>query len=308
MTDFAAKIRMASDALGCKSHKDLFARLSKACPDIDLTMDRAYKWAQGRATPRDMRVFDGMADLLQLDVDGYTVRHCTPSEFRAFLARRGADSRDVSVADRIAGSYVLLSRSRYEAYSDQINFGLIEFVQAETGLCEARYHERTMGTVQLYSGFVAARSGAYFALLDGVASESALALSATLPLPETHLLTGFLTAQPLPQTETSLVTSPVLMVRTKPATAIDHAGLGLIEGSDQDVAELLVEAGHGDAEVERIANGLVRLVMTDEGFSDLSRSDVFHRNVAGPLSGMTARGFLPNQITNRVVQKPAGSG
>lgn len=308
MSDFAAKIRLASEALGCKSHKELFARLAKACPDIEFTMDRAYKWAQGRATPRDMRVFDGIASLLQFDVDGHTVRHCTLAEFRTYLARRGADLRDITAADRLAGSYVLLSRSRYEAYADQINFGHIAFAQTEQGLCEARYYERTMGTVQLYAGIVSARAGAYFALLDGTQTEGALALSATFPLPETLVFTGFFTAQPLPQTATSLVTSPVLMVRTAPAARIDHEGLGLIEGSADSVAQLLEEAGHGDGDVERIASGLVRLVMTDEGFGDLSRSDIFHRNVAGPLSGMTARGFLPNQITNRVIHKPAGTG
>ncbi|MEM6890147.1 MAG: hypothetical protein AAF636_18730 [Pseudomonadota bacterium] len=308
MTDFAAKIRMASDALGCKSHKDLFARLSKACPEIDLTMDRAYKWAQGRATPRDMRVFDGIAELLQLDVDGYTVRHCTQSEFRTYLARRGADPRDVSAAERISGSYVLLSRSRYEAYSDQINFGHIAFVQSELGLCEAQYHERTMGTVQLYQGIVSARADAYFTLLDGAHTEGALALSASLPLPDTLVLNGFITAQPLPLTASSLVTSPVLMVRSQPGARIDHEGLGLIEGNADTVAQLLLDAGHEEPDVQRIAEGLVHLVMTEEGFGDLSRSDLFHRNIAGPLSGMTARGFLPNQITNRVVPKRTGTG
>src|SRR3546814_16103319 len=70
---------------GCATQKEMHARLKAVNPGTGYEPSRAYKWAQGRSTPRDPSVYDDLARLLELPVAGEVVRSCSYEEFRRLM-------------------------------------------------------------------------------------------------------------------------------------------------------------------------------------------------------------------------------
>ena len=120
------KLRLTAALLGAVTHKDLAAAFRRVNPATPFDVERARKWLQGRARPRQLQVYEDWARLLDLDCSGGWVAECDAEAFLdAICARHGAD-RDgllrragatVRSAGRqeggipLAGSYVCYSNA-----------------------------------------------------------------------------------------------------------------------------------------------------------------------------------------------------
>jgi len=87
--DFPRKLALASEALGCGTMKELLARVLAVNPATGFDLQRAYKWQQGRSTPRDPDVYQDLADALGLAQSGEFVRASSFEDFEA--AVQGAE-------------------------------------------------------------------------------------------------------------------------------------------------------------------------------------------------------------------------
>ncbi|KZD08765.1 hypothetical protein AUP43_08370 [Oceanibaculum pacificum] len=77
----------------------MYARFKALNPQTGYDPQRAYKWLQGRSSPRDAGIYEDIARLLDLPVTGEAVRNCSFAEFRAMIEpRRGALAEELGQA------------------------------------------------------------------------------------------------------------------------------------------------------------------------------------------------------------------
>jgi len=95
------KLRLTAAVLGAVTRKDLAAAFRRVNPATPFDIDRANKWMQGRAQPRELQLYEDWAKLLDLGRSGQWIADCDSETFLETLcACRGADP--VSLRDRLA--------------------------------------------------------------------------------------------------------------------------------------------------------------------------------------------------------------
>jgi hypothetical protein len=88
--DFAWKLRVTAAALGASTRKDLARAFRRANPATTFEVDRAAKWLQGRARPREQSLYEDWAAVLDLGRPAAWLGECGPEEFlEAVCARHG---------------------------------------------------------------------------------------------------------------------------------------------------------------------------------------------------------------------------
>ena len=80
------KLRLTAAVLGCATRKELCARFRAASPATRFDLERANKWMQGRALPRDASVYDDWARAVGTARPGAWLAACTAAELAAELA------------------------------------------------------------------------------------------------------------------------------------------------------------------------------------------------------------------------------
>ena len=110
--DLPRKLELTAEALGCGTLKELHVRLLEINPATTFDPERAYKWRQGRSTPRHMSVYQDISDALGLSVPAETLRDCSSEVFEALLAERpnpGTTAPDIGVwrPFHLSGRYIL---------------------------------------------------------------------------------------------------------------------------------------------------------------------------------------------------------
>jgi hypothetical protein len=87
------------------SRKDLAAAFRRVNPGTSFDLDRAHKWLQGRAQPRDARLYDDWARLLAIGRPGVWIAASTVEEFVDALVAKGPLERETLLrqADRFHG-------------------------------------------------------------------------------------------------------------------------------------------------------------------------------------------------------------
>ena len=89
------KLCFTAAALGVGSRKELAAAFRRVNPATSFDLERAHKWLQGRARPRDGGLYDDWARLLDLDRPGAWIASCTLDEFVKALGARGPLTPDL---------------------------------------------------------------------------------------------------------------------------------------------------------------------------------------------------------------------
>lgn len=90
--DVSGKLRLTAAALDCAGQKELCAAFRRVNPNTTFTLDRSYKWMQGRSLPRSARLYEEWGAVLGLDQPMEWVASCTLGEFAdALCTRRGLD-------------------------------------------------------------------------------------------------------------------------------------------------------------------------------------------------------------------------
>jgi hypothetical protein len=96
--DFGAKLRITAAALGCASQKDLCARFRGVNAGTTFELERSYKWMQGRALPRSVRLYEDWAALLGTGRPVSWLQSCTVDEFLELVSDRHGVSQEMLAA------------------------------------------------------------------------------------------------------------------------------------------------------------------------------------------------------------------
>ena len=90
--DIDGKLRLTAALLGAGTVKELAAAFRRVNPATSFDVERAHKWLQGRARPREHRVYEDWARLLDLGLTGDWVAESGIEEFLAVVgSRQGID-------------------------------------------------------------------------------------------------------------------------------------------------------------------------------------------------------------------------
>lgn len=90
------KLRLTAALLGTPARKDLAAAFRRVNPNTTFDVARADKWLHGRASPRDPKVYEDWASLLDLGRPGHWIPNCEYEEFLAEVAgRHGLDPEEL---------------------------------------------------------------------------------------------------------------------------------------------------------------------------------------------------------------------
>ena len=171
--DIDRKLCLTAAMLGAVSRKDLATAFRRVNPATTFDLDRAHKWLQGRARPRDAALYEDWAALLEIGKTGFWVANCPLAEFAAALAARGPLAADAlqeradafrggavlepGQAPELTGSYVCYSHAWSPYFRGRIIRGELSIaISGATRRLVARYSEhlptgpiRTEGSVTL---------------------------------------------------------------------------------------------------------------------------------------------------------------
>ncbi len=205
--DFGAKLRITAAALGCTSQKALDALFRAADPDTAFDLARSYKWIQGRAVPRNPKVYDEWARLLDtargpdwltassLEDFADTVgrRHGIAPERLLALARAGPDA---GAPDRfLAGSYAVYTSAQSPYFSGRLLRGSLAVTTAKTpgGSLAATLVEQFAGLRASFTGpLLTTEHGLTMALYSATGTVGPVFIGVFRPTPPASLLAGII--------------------------------------------------------------------------------------------------------------------
>jgi hypothetical protein len=191
------KLRITAAVLGTATRKDLAAHFRRVNPRTGFDVDRASKWMQGRAQPRDGAVYDDWVAVLSLDRTGAWLAECELSAFvEAVEARHGTGPAELerrtrsmrrAGAPRLAslaaaepaatleGTFVAYSPAWSPYYRGQLIRGVLSFeALPNTRRIEAAYTE------SLPTGVMTARG-------DAITARRAINLQLHDPVGDIHI-------------------------------------------------------------------------------------------------------------------------
>lgn len=275
MRDFERKLRLTAALLGAGTCKELARAFRRANPATTFDPERAAKWLQGRAHPRDRTLYEDWATLLDLDRPLAWLLDCElPAFAEAVGARhgvdgptlaRGADSfgqrgRTLKVpagspaagAPFLCGTYLCYRQAFSPYFRGRVLRATLAVEGTTTGgePLLARYRERLpTGTVEAAGAAVAAGRSLFVDLVSPVAESERAFLSLFMPQPPASCLAGLYCGATLigPCPEPSC--SRVLAVRVQPDRAAAAESTNRYLEEAESVADDL--AAHGLAVANR---------------------------------------------------------
>ena len=93
-TDIGRKLCLTAALVGAVTRKDLAAAFRRVNPATPFDLDRAHKWLQGRAEPRDRRVYEDWARLVDLGEPAEWIAECAAEAFLDRVCARHALARE----------------------------------------------------------------------------------------------------------------------------------------------------------------------------------------------------------------------
>jgi hypothetical protein len=94
-TDIDRKLCLTAALLGAVTRKDLAAAFRRVNPHTPFDIERAHKWLQGRARPREQQLYDDWAQLLDVGRPGAWIADCDVGSFLEELCRASHEDREV---------------------------------------------------------------------------------------------------------------------------------------------------------------------------------------------------------------------
>lgn len=215
--DLAAKLRMTAAVLGCTTRKDLCARFRKVNPDTQFDLERANKWMQGRALPRNPQIYADWARVLGTERDPDWLARCPLDAFAAELVflfnadpaalrqlAQSAAAPDAAAGFSLYAHYACYSWAWSPYYRGHVIRGALELRRAARGHAEAEYRERLLGRTVAFSGEALVARNTVHIALHGPDEVSPLFLSLLTAGAPGSVLCGILSGatavgpQPLP--------------------------------------------------------------------------------------------------------------
>jgi hypothetical protein len=96
-TDIDRKLCLTAALVGARTRKDLAAAFRRVNPRTPFDVERAHKWLQGRARPRERQIYEDWALVLDVGRSGAWIADCDLDSFLAVLCDAHAEDREVLV-------------------------------------------------------------------------------------------------------------------------------------------------------------------------------------------------------------------
>lgn len=274
------KLQLTSIALGCPTSKELCARFAAVNPNTAFTVQNAYKWVRGKATPRLSSVYEDWARVLGEGFTGSFVAASTFDEFAvevqarhqvpdAALARLGSADAPALAADEaegpaslvplvwqsshvLCGRYLAVSFAWSRAEAGRLILGRMEIEPGGDGTPEARYSEWLFGQLVPMTGRVAGDGRAAQTVLECNFSRRLYLLALQVPSPPANIVGGMLTGSALHDPNTRAIAGRMVLVRDRSqAEAPDHA-IDYLDPTDEAFDAQIGKLGYA-ASPERMA-------------------------------------------------------
>ncbi|WPZ34577.1 hypothetical protein T8K17_00245 [Thalassobaculum sp. OXR-137] len=272
---FSDKLLMATEALGCRTLAELVGRVRTMDASTPITLDRAYKWAQGRATPRDGKAYHDLAQLLDLGEDGAFVRSCSLEHFKERLSRRyprwRADDgagRLSSVArpDPAVAAWPTLTTERYATYSlswaagrgGQVVRGSSRIATAP-GFTRPRidYVEDTAEGRLTFAGDLRISRNLLMVNFDAAEADVLLSMVLLVSSTPSPAFGGLVIGQSIQPGEARPVCGRLLMVAMDDTVTDPERRNGYHEVGSGSLADDLAGIGYGEADCDAVARSIV---------------------------------------------------
>jgi hypothetical protein len=276
-SDLGRKLKVTSAFLGCRSRKDLAARFRAVNPATSFDVERANKWIQGKAQPRDAGLLEDWVKVLGLDrppawlagagveqlVDELVERHGGD----ATALRREAGLEPVPAAappgspldlsNALVGTYVTWSHAWSPYFRGRLIRGALSITAGERRQpLRALYVERLpIGEVRATGPVRILPRSLIIDLLDP-ASSAPLIFVFVPPAPPVSTLAGFMTGAPYVSPEPDAAVSRLLAVRVPapPEAILDR--VGYLEPEADSPARDLARLGLPVSEPEALDGGV----------------------------------------------------
>lgn len=270
--DIDRKLRVTAVALGLITRKDLAAAFRRVNAATTFDIERAHKWLQGRSSPRDARLYQDWARVLDIDQSAEWIANCEFNAFLEVVARRYNVDRELLSrqgtpvhSDRaggandtyssLAGAYVCYSNSWSPYYRGHMIRGALTI--ADTATPQVAYSE-VLPTGQLQVGGTLSLSNrAMHMTLKEPSGDAQFLFCLFPPTAPVRVLGGLMCGATLLGPDSSPSVTRIIMIRL-PATsgylqsanaylpkagsfAQDLASLGLTVSSPQIVDERMAE-------------------------------------------------------------------
>lgn len=295
-TDFARKLRLIMRVLGTATHKELHGRLRTINPETGYRPDRAYKWATGRAMPRDLSIYDDLALLLDLNVSGDAICTSSYTAFRDLMVARygkrvpledpdlfeATEAGEVpihapssQVPSYLVGPYLAFSRAWSAHRPNDMIVGEMTIRVNGTGDALVDYNERVPPLDDLsMSGTLDRLGGSLHVLLTEMDKEMLISMTFSIPPSPIPIMIGVMSGIALPDAERRptagrIICIPLLHVGiavnddgASPFAPLDDVR-SYISGTPAAVADRLQTVGVDGALSDRIAGAIVDFVVDD---------------------------------------------
>lgn len=246
--DFAAKLRITAEALGCSGRKDLVARFRAANPATTCDLDRLHKWMQGKARPRSGQVYDDWAKVLGSARPGAWLLRCPLEEFRAEVialhgARALSPARPLPAArepraaaeagparaslmggvQHLCGHYAAYSHAWSPYYRGALIRGALHIAPTARDGLAATYTESLVGgAVRLACDRLILGQSLHM-LLREPGAELPVFMSLHLPRPPASVLCGILSGAAFVSPEPTPTASRIVMVRVPGEAGLEES-------------------------------------------------------------------------------------
>ena len=289
---FADKLRLILRVTGCETQKALYSKLKSINPDTGYDPVRAYKWTQGRASPRNHSVYDDLARLLELDVGGDVVRTCSYEAFCDLLAERYGDElpelvtptqtepkhndqRAESIASPIpgylVGRYLSISRAWSPHRPGCLILGMTIVSRSPDGGLSIDYVERLPGGDLTASGPVRRVGRNLIASLLDRDEEMALLVTYAMPPAPGIVLAGIMSGVTLHDAEMRPMAGRILSLRLPEGTVtLSEQSDSYLDLSAEEVAARLIHFGIEPDQASQLAPEILDFLVAagDRGVID----------------------------------------
>ena len=267
------KLRATASLLGAVTRKDLAAAFRRVNPATSFDVERAHKWMQGRAQPREAQLYEDWAVLLDVGRTGEWVANCDFQSFVETVAARhtfdqerlwtsggegpaGRRFKQLGDADRdLIGTYVCYSHAWSPYFRGQIIRGALSITskQDASGLHVTYTEALPTGSLQVNGFLSLSRRSISFCLQDAHGDAQLLfcLFPPTLPV---RVLGGLMCGATIIGSDPSPSATRIILIRLPTASLAhadstspylapntsfskDLAGLGFMASSPEDLDE-----------------------------------------------------------------------
>jgi hypothetical protein len=272
---FARKLLMAVEVLGYRSLAELVARVRTTSPGTSITLDRAYKWLQGRAMPQDPAIYDDLARAFGLGEEGTFVRD---SSVEAFVERlRRARGVDPVVSSGLRdGAYAMYSLARDIGGGSAVVRGCVRVAtDPDGGVRRVEYVERDGAGPVSFSGELGVSRRLHTVTLASSQGDDSLSLALAVPGQPVPVIGGLLTGQAQYAVAARPICCRVLLLAVRNPSVDPEAGNGEFGIGTDLIAADVAAIGYPGSDCAAVAERIhAYLTASSDGHLDVSHQAI----------------------------------